>query len=571
MGRSAIDELLPTDAAAMKAAFLRARARPFLPELALISGLSAFGALASLAVPWLAGSFLGSVIGGQVSENPGLTVTLLVSALIAIAVLSIFVLIVSELASGRILAGLRRDTHDHLMSLAIAFHDESQSGDLLSLATYDASQLSGFLTQTLATVPALVMTAVGALILLFVIDPVLTLALPILLAIFLLMMKLSGRRLRALAMAARLADVRMFSLARRDLDLMPAIKAFGTEAARKSAYDAACEESRRLALKRARVAALLSPLAGLLAGLAAIGILVVGGDQVAAGARTPAELFAFLLYAALLTRPASGLADLYGALQSARGTMARLEAVFAEPGEQGYAARMVVDRAKGGIAFEGVSFAYKGRPPVITGLDLAIAPGEVVALTGSNGIGKSTLIRLLLRFYDPQAGRITLDGEDISGLQVQSLRRQFGYVPQRPLLMDDTVRENIIFDAEDRSPEKIEHAARLSQAWDFIQRLPQGLDTVIGESGVRLSGGQQQRIALARALYRDPPIYIFDEATSMYDLEGEAAFVEAAIAALKDRTVIIITHRPASLAMADRIIDLDQAKVASPPAPAVYG
>lgn len=552
----------PADAAAMKAAFLWARARPFLPELALISGLSALSALASLAVPWLAGSFLAGVVADQVPQNPGLTVALLAAALIAMAVLSVLVLIVSELASGRILAGLRRDTHDHLMSLAVAFHDEAPSGDMLSLATFDVAQLSGFLTRTLATVPALVMTAVGALILLFVIDPVLTLALPILLAIFLLMMKLSGRRLRALAMAARLADVRMFSLARRDLDLMPAIKAYGTESARKSAYDAACEESRRLALKRARVAALLSPLAGLLAGLAAIGILVVGSDQVAAGERTPAELLAFLLYAALLTRPASGLADFYGALQSARGTMARLEAVFAEPGEQGYAARTVVDRAKGAIAFEAVAFAYKGRPPVITGLDLAIAPGEVVALTGSNGIGKSTLIRLLLRFYDRQEGRITLDGEDIAELQVQSLRRQFGYVPQRPLLMDDTVRENIIFDAEDRSPENIEHAARLSQAWDFIERLPQGLDTVIGDSGVRLSGGQQQRIALARALYRDPPIYIFDEATSMYDLEGEAAFVESAIAALKDRTVIIITHRPASLAMADRIIDLDQAKVA---------
>ncbi|WP_066529560.1 ABC transporter ATP-binding protein [Erythrobacter sp. CCH5-A1] len=548
----------------MKAAFLRARARPFLPELALISALSALGALASLAVPWLAGSFLGGMVGGQVPENPGVTVSLLVLALIALAVLNVLVQIVSELASGRILAGLRRDTHDHLMALGIAFHDGSQSGDLLSLATNDATQLSGFLTRTLATVPSLVLTAAGALVLLFVLDPVTTLALPILLAVFLLMMKLSGRRLRTLAVEARQADMRLFSLARRNLDLLPAIKAFGTEPARRSAYDAACEESRRLALRRARVAALLSPLASLLAGLTAIGILVIGSDQVAAGTRTPADLFAFLLYAALLTRPASGLADFYGALQTARGNMARLEAVFGQPGEPGYAGRTVVDRAKGAIAFEAVDFAYKGRAPVIAGLDLAIAAGEVVALTGSNGIGKSTLIRLLLRFYDPQGGRITLDGEDIAGLQVQSLRRQFGYVPQRPLLMDDTVRENIVFDAEDRSPERIERAARLSQAWEFIQRLPQGLDTVIGDNGVRLSGGQQQRIALARALYRDPPIYIFDEATSMYDLEGEAAFVESAIAALKDRTVIIITHRPASLAMADRIIDLDQARVAGP-------
>jgi ATP-binding cassette, subfamily B, bacterial len=182
----------------------------------------------------------------------------------------------------------------------------------------------------------------------------------------------------------------------------------------------------------------------------------------------------------------------------------------------------------------------------------------VVALTGANGIGKSTLVRLLLRYYDPQAGRITLDGADIASLQVQALRRQFGYVPQRPLLLNGTIRENIVFGADNRDAASVERAAQMAQAWDFIQRLPQGLETMIGDDGVRLSGGQQQRIALARALYRDPPIYIFDEATSMYDLEGEAAFVESCVTLLKGRTVIIITHRPASLALADRIINLGE-------------
>jgi ATP-binding cassette subfamily B protein/subfamily B ATP-binding cassette protein MsbA len=243
----------------------------------------------------------------------------------------------------------------------------------------------------------------------------------------------------------------------------------------------------------------------------------------------------------------------------ARGTLARMTEVFGKPREAGYAAERRIERAAGAIAFEQVDFAYPGRPPVLRGIDLAIAAGEVVALTGANGAGKSTMIRLLLRFYDPQAGRITLDGEDIAAIDVQSLRRQFGYVPQRPLLLNGTIRDNIIFGADARDPAQVERAARMAQAWDFIQRLPQGLDTVIGEDGVRLSGGQQQRVALARALYRDPPIYIFDEATSMYDLEGEAAFVEACIALLKGRTVIIITHRPASLALAGRIITVSEA------------
>jgi ATP-binding cassette subfamily B protein/subfamily B ATP-binding cassette protein MsbA len=187
----------------------------------------------------------------------------------------------------------------------------------------------------------------------------------------------------------------------------------------------------------------------------------------------------------------------------------------------------------------------------------------VVALTGANGIGKSTMIRLLLRYYDPQGGRITIDGQDIAALQVQDLRRQFGYVPQRPLLFNGTIRDNIAFGADADDPAALERAVAMAQASDFISRLPLGLDTEIGDEGIRLSGGQQQRIALARALYRDPPVYIFDEATSMYDLEGEAAFVEACIRSLSGRTVIIITHRPASLALAHRIIHMDQQGMAA--------
>jgi ATP-binding cassette subfamily B protein/subfamily B ATP-binding cassette protein MsbA len=539
-------------------AFLRARARPFLPELALISGLSLVSALASLAIPWLAGSFLAGVLGVTTIDITA-TVALLIAALAVLTAVNILVAILSELASGRILSGLRREVYDHLMALPIGFHDQSRTGELLSLMTYEASQLSSFLTRTLAGVPSMVMTATGAIILLFVLDPVMTLVVPVLVAIFLGVMKLAGRQMRVLARRTRKADVRLMWLGESDLELLPAIKAFAVEGAHQRDYHAASEAARRLSLQRVRISAFIGPVVSLLAGLAVIAILLVGSEQIAAGSRTPGELFAFLLYAALLTRPASGLADTYGAFQMARGTLARMTEVFGKPREAGYAAERRIERAAGAIAFEQVDFAYPGRPPVLRGIDLAIAAGEVVALTGANGAGKSTMIRLLLRFYDPQAGRITLDGEDIAAIDVQSLRRQFGYVPQRPLLLNGTIRDNIIFGADARDPAQVERAARMAQAWDFIQRLPQGLDTVIGEDGVRLSGGQQQRVALARALYRDPPIYIFDEATSMYDLEGEAAFVEACIALLKGRTVIIITHRPASLALAGRIITVSEA------------
>lgn len=539
--------------------FLTDRARPFAGELAVISGMAVLSACAALAIPWLAGQFLGKVIGGQTGGEAaidlGRTVALLVAALVGLTVINIAVAVFARAASGRILAGLQRETYARIQLMPLSFHDRSKSGDLLALMTYEVGNLSTFLTATLANVPAMLMTAGGAVILLFLLDPVMALVVPVLVPLFTIIMKLVGRRLRMLARKVRKAHAELVWTAESDLAMLPAIKAFATEDFHLNQYDAAVERARALELRQAQILAFISPIVALVAALAAITVLLIGGAQVAGGGRTPGDLFAFLLYAALLTRPVAALADTYGQFQIAKGTLARLEAVFAKTTEPGYDQTGTVDRARGAIAFEKVSFGYPGRGPVLDTVDLAIAPGEIVALTGDNGVGKSTMIRLLLRFYDPDSGRITLDGTDIAGLQVQSLRRQFGYVPQRPLLFNGTIGENIAFGMADPEPAAIERAARLAQAWDFIGKLPRGLDTEIGDNGIRLSGGQQQRLALARALFRDPPVYIFDEATSMYDLEGEAAFVETCIETLKGRTVIIITHRPASLALADRIIN----------------
>ena len=202
-------------------------------------------------------------------------------------------------------------------------------------------------------------------------------------------------------------------------------------------------------------------------------------------------------------------------------------------------------------------FAYPDRPAALHGIDLTIVAGEIVALTGANGAGKSTLVALLMRLHDPCSGRILLDGQDITQIALRDLRRQIGFVPQRDLLFNGTVRDNIGFGLIGAYQDQIEAAARRAQAHDFILTLPQGYETLIGDHGVRLSGWQGQRVALARALLKDPPILVLDEATSMYDLDGESAFVDAAAAALHDRTVILITHRPANLALANRIIALE--------------
>lgn len=539
----------------MRLTFLKHWTHRFRRELALISGLSVTSAAATLVLPWLVARLAGGVAGEQAIDLQR-TLMLLALALIVLAANTIAVTVLSERASGRILASLRKETHERLMAMPISFHDSSRSGDLLALMSYEVENLSTFLTATLARVPSMVLTAFGAFAILFFIDPVLTFTIPVLIPAFFIGMKWLGRRLRVLGRQVRKAEVDLVGMAESDLDMLPAIKAFAVEDEQRSRYDAAIEKARLLKLRQTRITAFIGPTVALLAAMAAIAILVIGGGEVQGGSRSPSELFAFLLYAALLTRPVGSLGDTYGSFQTAKGTLARLEAVFTMKPEPGYARTLTPGRASGAITLERVSFAYPGRPPVLHDTSLSIAAGETIALTGDNGAGKSTLVNLVLRFYRPDGGRITLDGADIEDLQVQALRRQIGYVPQRPLLVHGSIAANIAFGIADPDPAAIETAARLAQAWEFITRLPRGLATEIGDGGVRLSGGQRQRLALARALFRDPPIYIFDEATSMFDLDGETAFIQSCTHLLADRTVILITHRPASLALADRIIHI---------------
>lgn len=532
-------------------------ARRFREPLALIAVLSLLASVATLAVPWLAAQVLTGLVA-DVSAPGSLekTLALLVAALVALTALTIAANLVSKTASVRILTELRETIYAHVQSLPMRFHEESRKGEMLALTTFETENLGDFLAGTLATAPALILTALGATAVLFAIDPAMALIVPVVIPVFVVAMKLSGRRLRAMSKVLRAAEVELLAIAERDLEMVPAIKSYAAEAHHQRRFSEAAEAARRAAVRQARLDSVVGPLFALFAALAAIAVLVLAGERLSGEGTGATDIFAFLLYAALLTRPMGGLANMYGKYQIARGTLARLEKVMELETEPGYRTARRIDRSEGAIRFEGVSFAYPGRPPVLENLDFDLRAGEVVALTGPNGVGKSTIARLLLRYRDPNVGTIRLDGEDIADIQIQSLRRQFGVVPQRALLFDATIAENIAFGHANPDRDAIARAAEAAQASAFIETLPDGLDTVIGDHGVRLSGGQRQRIALARALYHDPPIYVLDEATSMFDLDSEAAFVEQCVASLRGRTVILITHRPKSLALADRILRL---------------
>ncbi len=539
-------------------------AAPYRRQLALLAALAILGATVTLAIPALAASLLGGMFDAG-NQSTGLVAALLVGAVVLTALVSFVTALWSGSTSARILADQCLRVYRHVQSLPLGYHEDHRQGDTLALMIWEVDRLSSFLTTTLTGIPARLLTAAGAVVIMFTIDPLLATVVPVAVPLFYLILKLIGRRLRGLAMQIREAQVEVIALAEENLEMLPAIKAFAREEIEAGRYGEAVDLAMALKQRENRIKAALGPSIELVAASAAVVLLIVAGRSMQGGTMSPTELFGFLFYAALLTRPVSALSGIYGEIQTARGTLARLNDVMRHEPEAGYGAQGRLERAAGAIALRNVSFAYPGRETVLDQVDLDIPAGQIVALVGENGAGKTTLVNLLSRFYEPSAGEVRLDGRDIREIQLQALRRQFGLVPQRPLLFNGTIRANILFGHQAASQAAIEQAARLAQAHQFISGLASGYETDIGDHGVRLSGGQRQRIALARALLADPPVLVFDEATAMFDLEGESAFIASCGEALKGRTVILITHRPASLAIAQRLLRVEGGKVLTGP------
>ena len=520
-------------------------------------------AATTLAQPWLAGK----VTAALMADTPGpggVRALLLLWAVLIIARAGLG--FASQYTIGKtgetMTAALRSQLFHHLQALPVAFNGERRSGETLALLSNDVAQVSRFVTDTLVQLLPLAITFFGALLLMLQIHAGIAVAVALLLPLLVLGLKLASRRLRPLSRSWMEAYSDLVAFINENLGMRPAVKSFAREAHEQSGFDSRNAAVLALARQRLLLQSALGPAVGMLASLGVLLLLWLASAQLSAGTITAPELVSLLLYSMLLVQPLRGLANLYGSVQVTRGCAERIAKFLAEHPEPASGEGLPLQAAGRALSFEGVSFGYPGGEDVLRDVYLDIAPGEIIAITGANGAGKSTLAFLLQRLADPAAGCIRIGDSDIREVELGGLRRQVGVVAQHTLLMNGSIADNIAYGAPDTGREAIAAAARHAHADEFIEQLPKGYDTVIGDQGLRLSGGQRQRLALARTLLLDPPILVLDEATSMFDPAAEARFVEAFRHHNGERTVLLITHRPASLALADRVVVLEQGRIA---------
>lgn len=532
---------------------LRRLLRPHRLALVLALLLMLAQSAATLAQPWLGGVMTGRLLSAQGLAD---LLWLLFGLIVAQQVLGYLVAVQLQAVSARLVADAGSLVYRHLQALPLGWHQARERGDVLSLLTGDVYRLGTFVTGTALPLLPLLLTLLGALVMMLRISPGIALAIGILMPVLAVLLRWVGRRLRPLSHASMQAWADQASLAEQNLAMLPVVKAYTGEDVEAARYAGRAARVRDITLRLGRLEGAIMPVVHVLGAGTILLLLGVAGDRIASTRMSVADLVSLFLYGLVLVNPVSHLARVYGATQAARGTAQRVQAALREPPEVDAGTRDFAGVGRG-IAFERVDFAYPGREPLLCAFDLEIRRGETVAITGPNGAGKSTLVHLLLRLLEPDAGTIRIDGVDLRDYRLDSLRGGIGLVSQQVLLFNASVADNIAYGRPGASQSDIESAARAARAHDFVAALPQGYDTLVGDQGIRLSGGQRQRIALARALLKDPPILVLDEATAMFDPEGEAEFIAACRDTLRERTVILITHRPATLALADRILRME--------------
>lgn len=460
----------------------------------------------------------------------------------------------------RIAGDLRRAVFNNVIALSPGYFETARTGDILSRMTADVALLQSLIGSSVSMWLRNLLSMVGALIMLLLTSLKLTALIVLVVPLVVAPAVLFGRRERSLSRRTqdRIGDLGAY--AEETLTALTTVQDFTHEAIDIEAYGQRAEAAVRAAIRRIRTRAVLIVCVILLGFGAIIGALWVGGHDVIAGRMTGGGLAAFVFYAVLLASSGATLSELWGEVQRAAGAAERIgELLAARPDIAAPAnPQPLPSPVRGEVRFSAVGFAYPSRPvpPALNGIDFTVAPGETVALVGPSGAGKSTIFHLLLRHYDVQSGSVMIDGVDVRALDPRVLRQQIAVVAQDPTIFSATAGENVRYGRPEASDAEL-HAAISAAAADFLFELPEGLNTYLGERGVRLSGGQRQRVAIARAILRRAPILLLDEATSALDAESEQAVQHALTALAHDRTTLVVAHRLATIRRADRILVID--------------
>jgi ATP-binding cassette subfamily B protein len=523
--------------------------------------LAAVSQLGSLAFPWLTHLVVNAIDDGDRGDLPWL-----IGAVLAVGLVKAAATLGRRLISGVQALGvdfdLRNTLYSKLVRLSFGYFDRQQTGQLMSRATVDIQAVRFFLGYGLIFFFQHVFTVVGVTILVFLINWKLALIAlafsPVMVAIAYHYSNVSHPVLRDVQQ--KMADVA--TVAEENVVGVHVVKSFAQEQAEQDKFERRTELLFGQSVVANRQRAFYVPLLGFLPVLGQAAVLFAGGHMVVNGSMSLGQFVEFNLYLAMLIWPLRMLGMWIGEGQRATASGERIFQVMDEEEDiRDEPDAIELPPGDGRVRFEGVTFGYDPERPLFTDLDLELAPGRTVALIGHTGSGKTTLASLIPRFYDVQAGRVTIDGADVRTLTLNSLRREIGAIAQDPFLFSASVRENLAFGRSGATDEEIEQAARLAQAHEFIERLPEGYDTVIGERGITLSGGQRQRVAIARALVVDPRVLILDDATASVDATTEAKIRLGLREAMKGRTTVIIAHRLSTIALADEIVVLDHGSI----------
>ena len=465
----------------------------------------------------------------------------------------------------RVVSDIRKSLFDKVMGMSPAFFERIMTGEVLSRLTTDTTLILSVIGSSVSIALRNLLIFMGGMVLLLLTSAKLTGLVLLIVPGVVIPIIVLGRRLRVLSRENQDLIAASSGNASEALLSVQTVQAFTHETPTRAAFAKVTEDAYLSAQRRIGTRAVMTVIVIFLIFTGVVGVLWIGARDVRAGVMSPGELVQFLIYSVMVAGAVGALSEIWGELQRAAGATERLvELLVAVDSVNDPAQPLALPRpVKGAIAFEGVTFRYPARPDTsaLDGVDLVVQPGETVALVGPSGAGKTTILQLLQRFYDPQQGRITLDGLALTDLARDDFRRAIALVPQDPVIFGASARENIRFGRPEATDAEIEAAAKAAAAHDFLKALPQGYDTFVGERGVMLSGGQKQRIAIARAILRDAPVLLLDEATSALDAESERA-VQAAVDELsRDRTTLVVAHRLATVKKADRIVVFDQGRI----------